>query len=99
MPETTTMPEAPAAAPAASTSGPQPGDIQPTDNETRDRLITGLVTVVPFVALFVAAWQVWGSALHWSDIFLFGGMYLPTGLGITAGFHRQLTPRAFKTHG
>jgi stearoyl-CoA desaturase (delta-9 desaturase) len=96
MPETTTLPETP---PAAPSSGPCPGDIQPVANETRDRIITGLVTVVPFLALFLAAWQVWGSALHWSDVFLFGGMYLLTGLGITVGFHRHLTHRAFKTHG
>src|SRR4029077_3478345 len=68
-------------------------------NETRDRVITGLVTLVPFLALLLAAWQVWGSALHWSDLFLFLGMYLLTGLGITVGFHRHLTHRAFRTHG
>src|ERR1700750_3173172 len=79
--------------------GPLPGDIQPVANETRDRIITGFVTVVPFVALGVAAWQVWGNALHWSDIFLFVGMYFFTGLGITVGFHRHLTHRAFKTYG
>ncbi len=79
--------------------GPRPGDIQPVANETRDRIITGLVTVVPFVALVFAAWQVWGDALHWSDIFLFLGMYFFTGLGITVGFHRHLTHRAFKTYG
>jgi stearoyl-CoA desaturase (Delta-9 desaturase) len=99
MPETRTLPEVPAAPPVAATPGPQPGDIQPVENETRDRIITGLVTVVPFVALFVAAWQVWGSALHWSDVFLFLGMYFFTGLGITVGFHRHLTHRAFKTYG
>src|ERR1700753_3980204 len=82
-----------------SEPGPQPGDIQPVANETRDRIITGFVTAVPFVALFFAAWQVWGSALHWSDIFLFLGMYVFTGLGITVGFHRHLTHRSFKTKG
>jgi stearoyl-CoA desaturase (Delta-9 desaturase) len=76
-----------------------PSDIEPVANETRDRVITGLVTLVPFLALFLAAWQVWGSALHWSDLFLFLGMYLLTGLGITVGFHRHLTHRAFRTHG
>jgi stearoyl-CoA desaturase (Delta-9 desaturase) len=85
--------------PAATKPGPLPSDIQPVANETRDRIITGFVTVVPFVALGVAAWQVWGDALHWSDIFLFVGMYLLTGLGITVGFHRHLTHRAFKTYG
>src|SRR6476469_3039561 len=79
-----------------SHSGPLPSDIQPVANETRDRIITGLVTLVPFVALAFAAWQVWGEALHWSDVFLFLGLYLLTGLGITVGFHRHLTHRAFK---
>ena len=76
--------------------GPLPSDIQPVANETRDRIITGLVTLVPFLALGIAAWQVWGSALNWTDVFLFIGMYLFTGLGITVGFHRHLTHRAFK---
>ena len=30
---------------------PGPDDIQPTTNETRDRIITGIVTVVPFLGL------------------------------------------------
>ncbi|HEY2479080.1 MAG TPA: acyl-CoA desaturase [Solirubrobacterales bacterium] len=80
-------------------TGPLPGDIQPVENETRDRIITGFITVVPFVALVFAAWQVWGDALHWSDLALFLSMYVVTGLGITVGFHRHLTHRAFKTHG
>src|SRR6478609_6503985 len=80
-------------------AGPLPSDIQPVANETRDRIITGLVTLVPFIALGLAAWQVWGKALHWSDVFLFLGMYFFTGLGITVGFHRHLTHRAFKTYG
>ena len=50
---------------------PRPQDIQPVANETRDRIITGLVTLIPFLALGFAAWQVWGSWLHWSDVFLF----------------------------
>src|SRR3954469_25644616 len=81
-----------------ATAGPLPSDIQPVANETRDRIITGLVTLIPFVALGLAAWQVWGSALHWSDVFLFLGMYLLTGLGITVGFHRLFTHRSFKTY-
>jgi stearoyl-CoA desaturase (delta-9 desaturase) len=80
------------------TPGPLPSDIQPVEHETRDRIITGLVTLLPFLALGVAAWQVWGSALHWSDLVLFFVIYVVTGLGITVGFHRHLTHRAFKTH-
>jgi stearoyl-CoA desaturase (delta-9 desaturase) len=71
--------------------------IQPVANETADRIITGLVTVIPFLLLSVAAWQVWNEALHWRDLAILGVVYLVTGLGITVGFHRLLTHRSFKT--
>ena len=44
---------------------PGPDDIQPVANETLDRILTGLVTVLPFLGLGLAGWQLWGSALHW----------------------------------
>ena len=71
--------------------------IQPVEHETADRIITGLVTVVPFLLLGLAAWQLWNKALHWSDLAIFALLYIPTGLGITVGFHRLLTHRSFKT--
>jgi stearoyl-CoA desaturase (delta-9 desaturase) len=71
--------------------------IQPVANETADRVITGLVTAVPFLLLSVAAWQVWNEALHWRDLAIFGVVYVVTGLGVTVGFHRLLTHRSFKT--
>jgi stearoyl-CoA desaturase (delta-9 desaturase) len=77
--------------------GPGPGDIQPVANETLDRFITGTVTVVPFVAIGFAAWQAWEGWLHMSDLVVFAICYLATGLGVTVGFHRHLTHRAFKT--
>jgi stearoyl-CoA desaturase (delta-9 desaturase) len=77
---------------------PGPSDVQPVANETRDRIITGFVTLVPFVALALAAWQVWDRALHWRDLALFVAMYVPIGLGVTVGFHRHLTHRSFKTY-
>jgi stearoyl-CoA desaturase (Delta-9 desaturase) len=76
----------------------QPGrdDIQPVANETLDRVATGTVTVVPFLALGLAVWQAWSHSLYWSDVAVFAIMYTLTGLGITVGFHRHLTHRAFK---
>jgi stearoyl-CoA desaturase (Delta-9 desaturase) len=72
-------------------------DVQPVANETLDRIVTGLVTVVPFVALFVAGWQVWNQLLHWHDLVVFAIVYALTGLGVTVGFHRHLTHRSFET--
>jgi stearoyl-CoA desaturase (Delta-9 desaturase) len=71
-------------------------DVQPVEHETRDRIITGSVTVIPFIALFVVGWQVWNEALGWSDIAVFLICYMLCGFGVTIGFHRHLTHRAFK---
>ena len=76
---------------------PGPDDIQPVANESLDRFLTGTITVLPFVGLGLAAWQLWESALNWSDVIVFAIVYTLTGLGITVGFHRLLTHRAFKT--
>ena len=71
--------------------------VQPAAHETTDRIITGLVTAVPFLLLGVAAWQVWNEALHWRDLAILAAVYVLTGLGITVGFHRLFTHRSFKT--
>jgi stearoyl-CoA desaturase (Delta-9 desaturase) len=76
---------------------PGPDDIQPVANETRDRVITGIVTIVPIAALGFVAWQLWDGLLHPSDLAVFAIMYVLTGLGITVGFHRLFTHRSFKT--
>src|SRR3954452_5829585 len=81
-PERPTTPAHDAAGPA---DGPGPDDVQPTKNEALDRFLTGTVTVLPFLALFLVGWQVWGSWLHWSDIAVFFITYIPLGLGIAPG--------------
>ena len=72
-------------------------DVQPVANEKLDRTLTGLVTVLPFVGLVVAGWQLWNSWLHWYDLVAFFALYIPTALGVTVGFHRLFTHRSFKT--
>jgi len=76
---------------------PESDDVQLTAHQTRDRLITGVVTVAPVAGLGFVAWQVWGDWLHGGDLVVFAILYLTTGLGITVGFHRHLTHRAFAT--
>jgi stearoyl-CoA desaturase (delta-9 desaturase) len=74
-----------------------PDDIEPIANERRDRIITGIVTAVPILSLFFVGWQLWASLLGWNDVFAFLLLYVLTGLGVTVGFHRLFTHRAFKT--
>jgi stearoyl-CoA desaturase (delta-9 desaturase) len=69
--------------------------VQPVANESLDRFLTGTITVVPILLLGVAGWQVWNEALHWRDLVIFAVLYSATALGITVGFHRLLTHRAF----
>ncbi len=76
---------------------PGPDDVQLTEHETLDRIATGLVTLIPFLALGVVCWQTWSGLLGWSDVAVFAIVYVLTGLGITVGFHRHLTHRSFKT--
>ena len=66
-------------------------------SERRDRVIAGIVTAVPILSLFFVGWQLWASLLGWNDIFVFLVLYVLTGFGVTVGFHRLLTHRAFKT--
>src|SRR5665213_3712297 len=74
-----------------------PDDVEPAQSETRDRIITGIVTGLPVLSLGVVGWQLWASFLGWNDIFVFLVMYALTGIGITVGFHRLFTHRAFRT--
>ncbi len=71
-------------------------DVQPVENERLDRFLTGTITVIPFIALGLVGWQLWNDLLHWSDIAVFLICYMLTGFGVTIGFHRHLTHRAFK---
>jgi stearoyl-CoA desaturase (delta-9 desaturase) len=80
-------------------SCPNAADIEPCANETVDRIATGLVTVVPILALALVGWQTWQSVLHWHDFVVFGIVYVLCGLGVTVGFHRYFTHRAFATSG
>src|SRR3954447_19035802 len=82
---------------ASSTVAPVPRDIEPVEHETAHRIITGLVTGLPFLALAAAAWRVWDGLLRPSDVAVFAILYVLTGLGVTVGFHRLLTHRSFKT--
>jgi stearoyl-CoA desaturase (delta-9 desaturase) len=53
--------------------------------------------IVPFVAFIAAVVLLWNSIVGWTDLALLAVMYVLTGFGITIGFHRMLTHRAFQT--
>jgi stearoyl-CoA desaturase (delta-9 desaturase) len=53
--------------------------------------------VVPFIAFIVAVVLLWNKAVGVVDLAIMFVLYCVTGLGITVGFHRLLTHRAFQT--
>jgi stearoyl-CoA desaturase (delta-9 desaturase) len=86
----------PAGEAAASIAGPAPEEIQVPVLENVDRAATAVITGVPPLLLILGAW-LWNRELHWRDLVIFLILYVPTGLGITVGFHRLFTHRSFKT--
>jgi stearoyl-CoA desaturase (delta-9 desaturase) len=68
------------------------------------RLSTGmwmvnlLAVVAPFLGLVAAAIFLWGGDFNWVYLGLLLGMYALTSLGITVGFHRLFSHRAFETN-
>jgi stearoyl-CoA desaturase (Delta-9 desaturase) len=55
-----------------------------------------VLTVIPFAAVVAAIALFWNSAVGWTDLAIFAVMYVLCGLGITVGYHRMLTHRAFE---
>jgi stearoyl-CoA desaturase (delta-9 desaturase) len=80
-----------------SDGAPGAADVEPVHHENVHRAVTGLVTVLPVLALGAAAWLTWGGLLRIGDVLVLAIVYTLTGLGITVGFHRLLTHRSFKT--
>ncbi|HXD71442.1 MAG TPA: acyl-CoA desaturase [Gaiellales bacterium] len=55
-----------------------------------------VITVLPFIGLLLAVTMSWNEAVGPADLLLFFGLYVVCGFGITIGFHRMLTHRAFE---
>ena len=63
-----------------------------------ERRVNMAAVFLPFAVTAVAIPLLWGNWLGWSDVAVFVLMYLISGFGVTVGFHRMLTHRAFQTH-
>ena len=54
--------------------------------------------VLPFAAVLAAIPMLWNDLIGWSDLLLFCVMYFVSTAGVTVGYHRLLTHRAFQTY-
>lgn len=61
------------------------------------RIALLLAVILPFLGLVAAIVLLWGHGFSWVQLGLLVGMYLLTILGVTVGFHRLFTHRAFET--
>jgi stearoyl-CoA desaturase (Delta-9 desaturase) len=66
---------------------------------TRAERIANLIgVVVPFIGVLAAVVLLWNRAVDATDLGILAAMYLVTAVGVTVGFHRLLTHRAFQTY-
>jgi stearoyl-CoA desaturase (delta-9 desaturase) len=63
-----------------------------------ERNVNLTAVFLPPVAIAIAVPLLWGHLLGPSDIVVWATMYLIVGFGVTIGYHRMLTHRAFATH-
>ncbi|MCP3138581.1 acyl-CoA desaturase [Pyxidicoccus xibeiensis] len=60
------------------------------------RRYAALTVGVPTVGAGIAMWQLLHYGIGWLEVSLLVGMYIPTALGIEAGFHRFFAHRSFR---
>ena len=61
-----------------------------------ERLAMAFGVVTPFIGLLVAIWLLWGHGIGLIETVLLVAMYSFTILGVTVGFHRMFTHRAYE---
>jgi stearoyl-CoA desaturase (Delta-9 desaturase) len=62
-----------------------------------ERNVNITAVVVPFLGVIAAGALLWNRFLGWREVAIFAVMYALTAIGVTVGFHRLLTHRAFQT--
>jgi stearoyl-CoA desaturase (delta-9 desaturase) len=84
-----------------------PSLARPADARTSDlaarvpatvRIVNLLAVTLPLIGFVATAVMLWGRGFDAVHLSVFLGMYVLTGLGITVGYHRLFTHRAFDAH-
>ncbi len=66
---------------------------------TRAERIANLIGVIaPFVGVLIAIVMLWDRAVDAVDLVILAVMYIASAVGVTVGYHRLLTHRAFQTY-
>jgi stearoyl-CoA desaturase (Delta-9 desaturase) len=91
-PATSDLGHVEAAPDLAHIEGTLGGDTQ----SRKEQVALAIFIAVPFLAVLAAVPVAWGGWLGWSDVVILLVMYAVSGHGITVGFHRLFTHKAFK---
>jgi len=94
-PQIAPPPETAPTAPARERHGDEDSAISRAD--ARLRMINLGAVLVPIGGLAVAMALTWGTAFDWTYLWIMTAMSFISGFGITVGFHRLCTHRAFST--
>ncbi|MDT7709567.1 MAG: hypothetical protein QOG20_5174 [Pseudonocardiales bacterium] len=86
----------PFAMPAASTVRPPARPILEEARTLPQQLTVVVFLLVPALALVAAVPWAWGWGLGWTDVGIAAGFYVVACLGVTVGFPRYFTHRAFR---
>src|SRR5688572_22477505 len=86
---------------STSTRPPSPPGSDPKPmllpgRSVREQILVKVFVFIPFAALVAAVPFAWGWGLGWTDVALAAGFYVVTCLGVTVGYHRYFTHRAFR---
>ena len=76
--------------------GPEP--MLSGEKSTSQTVLVKIFAIVPLLALVAVVPIAWGWGLGWVDVGLAAFFYTLTCLGVTIGFHRYFTHRAFKAN-
>lgn len=71
-------------------------EIEPEARGLSERVLIGVFTGIPVIALLAAVPFAWGWALGWTDIAIAAVFYFVSAAGITVGYHRYFTHGSFK---
>lgn len=62
------------------------------------RILNLLAIIIPFAGCIAAMVLLWGIAFSWLYLAIFGAAYFLTAIGVTVGYHRLFTHKAFETN-
>jgi stearoyl-CoA desaturase (delta-9 desaturase) len=81
---------------AQSQTAEAPGDAWGARMGTSDRVLVGIFVGVPFAAVIASVVVLWGWGVNWHDLVIGGVLYAVAVHGITVGYHRLFTHKAFR---